>query len=743
MAADTNQYLPMELLVIPTGKDGIKNMVPAFSIGWVEERPFLHFKTPPCQSSKEECVIGARECWLETVAFYNEDLEWLLSLKQHKFWSQVIYYKKTMPMVVSFLQEAVPFYLIDSMDFDSTVWEAYQKTYSLIFAILLRLITHKESEEEYMSSEFLGNIIYENYIFTISVIFDLCVLYGKDNPNEVHNIILSVFKLQPHYNEDLRKSVEFCSSVLQFTESKFGAPVKVGEPIKLSEKNKEQSMSLCAFKDLVLHILDTTVSLSMFLDIYSPACSEFHNQLFETRLMTFYEYTIPEMYKKLDILVKKNESEIQFEEIKEKLNIIRLEILKSFRFILYSCINDIMENKDLLSETEVKKKIDDYLAVLTESASEKIFTRDYHSYYQLDSDLEIIMQLCPDLDTFKCDFLKEAVLSCFDLPQSKRHQEIQHETHMPKTSNNERMLEETNENDQTRRKRTVGGVELESLITEVKDLLPHLGEGFIEKCLDYYDFSSASVINACLEDQLPDNLKQMDQSFPRIPAEQNSLVNGIERLNVFDGDEFDIMTQDVMDTSRIHTGKRKSKYKDANAMLDDKEHIKSNRDTYSKLGLVEENSSSFLDEYDDDYDDSYYHLDVAVVEVGDHERRQFVVPRVLRLNDDAKSSEIDEETDEEQETSGPVADEFVPNPEALRAKAEQKHQMNLLMKSGHGQGHKNAQRSKDVVGNSKGQGQEKQVTINRQYKESHKSSKSNHNRRYGAQKKRHQGMVPS
>lgn len=61
--------------------------------------------------------------------------------------------------------------------------------------------------------------------------------------------------------------------------------------------------------------------------------------------MTFYEYTIPEMYKKLDILVKKNESEIQFEEIKEKLNIIRLEILKSFRFILYSCINDIMENK--------------------------------------------------------------------------------------------------------------------------------------------------------------------------------------------------------------------------------------------------------------------------------------------------------------------------------------------------------------------------------------------------------------
>ena len=31
---------------------------------------------------------------------------------------------------------------------------------------------------------------------------------------------------------------------------------------------------------------------------------------------------------------------------------------------------------------------------------------------------------------------------------------------------------------------------------------------------------------------------------------------GIQRLNVFDNDEFDIMTNDIIDTAKIHKGKR-------------------------------------------------------------------------------------------------------------------------------------------------------------------------------------------
>jgi hypothetical protein len=36
----------------------------------------------------------------------------------------------------------------------------------------------------------------------------------------------------------------------------------------------------------------------------------------------------------------------------------------------------------------------------------------------------------------------------------------------------------------------------------------------------------------------------------------DEIANASQRLSIFDNDEFDIMTQDQVDTSRIHKGKR-------------------------------------------------------------------------------------------------------------------------------------------------------------------------------------------
>jgi activating signal cointegrator complex subunit 2 len=41
----------------------------------------------------------------------------------------------------------------------------------------------------------------------------------------------------------------------------------------------------------------------------------------------------------------------------------------------------------------------------------------------------------------------------------------------------------------------------------VKDILPHLGDGFILKCLKHYGFNAARVINSILEDNLDKSLR--------------------------------------------------------------------------------------------------------------------------------------------------------------------------------------------------------------------------------------------
>lgn len=94
-------------------------------------------------------------------------------------------------------------------------------------------------------------------------------------------------------------------------------------------------------------------------------------------------------------------------------------------------------------------------------------------------------------------------------------------------------------------------MELASLITEVKDILPHLGEGYIEvcvhihelmiffellslelifivikqKCLRRYNNDSASVINAVLEDSLPPDIKELDPTLPHIPPDPMVFYN--------------------------------------------------------------------------------------------------------------------------------------------------------------------------------------------------------------------------
>lgn len=96
-----------------------------------------------------------------------------------------------------------------------------------------------------------------------------------------------------------------------------------------------------------------------------------------------------------------------------------------------------------------------------------------------------------------------------------------------------------------------------SLIAQIKDLFPELGEGFIEACLIVFDDDSEKVIMSVLEDQLPTSLQQLDKNMPRAPQSSPAPIPADlppayedatepegalqERRNVFDGDEFDLL----------------------------------------------------------------------------------------------------------------------------------------------------------------------------------------------------------
>ncbi|KAI8820082.1 uncharacterized protein EV422DRAFT_531529 [Fimicolochytrium jonesii] len=172
-----------------------------------------------------------------------------------------------------------------------------------------------------------------------------------------------------------------------------------------------------------------------------------------------------------------------------------------------------------------------------------------------------------------------------------------------------------------------------SLISQVQDLFPELGEGFIEACLLAFGDDAEIVIMKILEGDLPEYVSKLDRNMQRtapvapppatasppktLPAasidvdvdffdsaaplppsdDQPSLLSN--RRNVYDGDEFDVFARGKVDMDKVHFGKKN----DRGNVLDDKSFV---NDAREKLLAVQ------YDEYDDEYDDTYDDNDIKL-----------------------------------------------------------------------------------------------------------------------------------
>ncbi|PHH73121.1 hypothetical protein CDD80_4030 [Ophiocordyceps camponoti-rufipedis] len=123
-----------------------------------------------------------------------------------------------------------------------------------------------------------------------------------------------------------------------------------------------------------------------------------------------------------------------------------------------------------------------------------------------------------------------------------------------------------------------------SKITQIQDLFPDLGAGFISRCLDEYGQDAEQVVASLLGESLPIHLASADRSEPL--------------RNVFDDDEFDRL---AADTSKISFGKKTNKT--ADDLLADKSTAPSKAAIFSALAA--------FDSDDDERDDTYDAADVG------------------------------------------------------------------------------------------------------------------------------------
>ncbi|KAI4130285.1 MAG: hypothetical protein LQ338_001823 [Usnochroma carphineum] len=146
-----------------------------------------------------------------------------------------------------------------------------------------------------------------------------------------------------------------------------------------------------------------------------------------------------------------------------------------------------------------------------------------------------------------------------------------------------------------------------SLITQIQDLFPDLGSGFVVKLLDEYNDDTERVTAHLLDDSLPPHLKALDRSenLPKSPPQPSHNLGPHlsprttppllpTRRNIHDNDAFDRLT---ISPSQIHRG-LKSSSNTADTILQDRSTAPNKAAILSALAAFDSDD----DERDDTYD---------------------------------------------------------------------------------------------------------------------------------------------
>lgn len=722
LTCENEKKLPLNELLIYLHEDGIKRSVPALNEKWQDSHCFTRYTPLPIRNG---CLLqegsAGLDQWLSETGWFVKDMEWLLGLEHYRFWSTMVNNRGAIEAVISFTQLAVPCYLVGVVRSSAAVFPVYSAALRSTLQVICRMITQRESEHCWIGREFLGDLLYKHYLISVPLLFDLLSVYGRENKTVLTQMLQTIFKLQPKYRQDLKAG-------LQFLQKTFNTIQQQLETDRLGG----HTAAAATLTDLAIYSLDCCTVLSMLVELY-PECRQICTELeLEPSITGFYDNSIVSLYKNIHAI--DNDSPFL-----GYLNTARVELLSAFRAIVNLQLETVLDNPG-----GSLQPADKFLCVLTQCLSDPVFVKDYQRHYSVERDLDIVKQACRNVDSFKLNFVQNAY--CAEETENGLTNGFSEPVPEDDESFGEAAggaaLEEVSEpaGPSAAELKLTPEQQAEQDIQKVLDVLPHLGDGYVRKILSRYD-NVEQAIAAVLEGNLPPDLVEADPTEPYIPADKLDtlyLETGIERLNVFDGDEFDVLVHDkikgVMKKGKGMPGQPKN----LKEMLDDKSHIQEIKNRYQEY-------SNVCDDYDDEYDDSFD----AMAESESRVKVRLTPAMRNSLVDEFEDDDEEDEQESEELSRVPMGRkplDFCENPELVRQRYEERRQSKFQARHG-GQGHapaaSNAGQNKDVIGKAKGQGQDKSVLMNRKHKGENKASRANHNRKQGATFKRNRGMVPS
>ncbi|XP_029843375.3 activating signal cointegrator 1 complex subunit 2 isoform X1 [Ixodes scapularis] len=741
-------------------KHGELIQVQALSRGFVELVYWLKYRPARCIFSFEDQMqICANQLdnlaeqyrapideWLARMTHIEQDLTKALRIPHNRFWSHAMYDDGFHQLLESYLRLAPRYTELHRYLITKEMEDVEDRVYKLVFRTFLRLSTYKESKVNHIDKEKFANLLYDNFIFDIPKIFDLCVLFQRGNHDLVCRMVENIMGCQQKYTSDLKDIEDTMLMAFERAVHSIQSDIDDDEfetlPRRLDDLAKGSELSSMPFWKLlerVTYTVDIAASLLAFFEVYPAVAKIFTLGTVGPRLAEFFDSTFPVLKEELIRRNKLKSFEPVFTMVKKRLSYAKTCILKVFRSMLQqSCLQPLTELGQEKPTGQELPYLESFFEVICNCLTEKHFIFAYQQLYPVEEDIGMFEQFNFFVDNTRVLYVLQSIcmvyvgLGCTPPTNLSTAQDLATKPKAEKTIPSFHNASNNNAGSGGREEGACGGgpstssaaADQSSQVQSLGELFPDMPSEFLQQCLEYYN-NYEEVVMALLDNNLPPSLCQPEPSSSRLAT--------LEARSIYDNDEFDILRRDDVDLSRIHIGKKSKTPKS----LDEKGHDRVLKEVYEKYSMIHEDVAE--DTYEDEYDDTYDSNDVGLEEParGDEltTRRPFTVPRVLepkqgRRNGDSRYDDGGGAFEEEEEWQ-PPRDQFVANPAEIRERREQRHREMMERKGG-------PPRQRNVRGGPRGRGQSRDVLRDRQLKERHGSA--GHNQRAQADHKRSRGM---
>ncbi|KAJ3673977.1 hypothetical protein LUZ60_005969 [Juncus effusus] len=571
------------------------------------------------------------------VDLLNEELKRLLVMKPRDFWKEVARNSSLHRFLDSYLKfrhrwydlpyhgpkEAVAGIVVGEMDLCRRV-----------FMILFRISSNKDpgsASSDSLSMKDHTALLQEKKLLDLPKLLDMCAIYAHENQELTSLLVTNAIKAQKISFADISNVAsqflnivhtmhERCISSLQVLSASVGHDTN-----GYSQLHKD-------FLEVLDFINDAVVTLDAFVNAYKPAafsfCASFEMSYGVDELLTtlarLHDSLLPTLIQGFNIL----SSSLSTGDIQSSLKLLSKRLIKLGWILLDQCyLNDLLNESELREfAIMVPAKVEDplirgeiLLQKLNELREFAIIGGALTFLQGLEMEFELLTRVNSlwfngwiYLEQSQMQYLIELIGSSQKL-KSKSNFNSQ-------INKSQKQIQKAEKDEET--------IMLESKISQIKDLFPDYGKGFLATCLEIYDFNPENVIQNILEGTLHKDLSSLDITLeeiqPRNPKlnTNNKKDKGKAVLVEEPVPKPDMKMKGIVINSSSSSSINNSSINNSTVPVQGRFTRKTEDsvpdtvilDSMTDKNEIRSNILAFENEYEDEYDDSFDELGLSIVE---------------------------------------------------------------------------------------------------------------------------------